>query len=495
MSEEQEELSKKDQFFVDYGKKVLGLSEPKPDDAKDKFEFAKDQLVTFDFPKTDQRYYLVYESFKASIEESYFWIMNTLQYDMGMAEIEKITDSYGAGEHSTFFNVGAQRIGMNQERVFQYLGSIGKLIKDLFAIVRELRIIDQREEIYYRSKKIKGFKYDKQEWEKERNPSTEDANEISLKGLFVNMAEGGGKNPDSVFGLAQQLQYTALPDLFFTIQPRNDKEVSEFIDQLQYSKNLKWVLKRKLIDYLRWKKHTYKELINRRHYQIKYLRQHYNVIKAYIAWIRPYLKTIYKMRTSQEKQESADLVSFFETSLLEIEMLGKFLPKGNKEVYSCVSVHFTHRTKPEMNFTGEGYQRAPLHVGEIKLQCRGYAWTNEEIAEYKKMREQEDLDMIASVEESLQSALDALGEDLEKYLIEGGEWKKEEKESEKPPKQSLFEPFEALFSFASPLKDLLDTKPKEPDLKKERATAKNNYGWRVWNIYKLYKKSHSMITW
>ena len=487
--------SSKEEYFKKYG--------------KDEFEFSKNQLVTFDFPKTSKRYYLVYESFSASIEETYYWILNQLTYDQGMPEVEKITDLFAASEHSTFFNVAAQRVGLNQDKVVQYLGSVGKLIKDLFQIVRELRILDERLEMYYKSKKMKEFTYDKKKWEEQRTPGVEESNEIALKGLYVDMAEGGSKNPASVFGMSQQLQYVTLPDLFFSIHPAEEQDIPDLVDSLQFNKQVKWVLKRKLTTYLYWKRKTYHEMLNRKRFTVKYLRQHYNAIKVYISWIKPYLKNVQRMRNDARKNESADLVSAFEGSLLEVEFVAKALPENNKKVYTCISSHFLYRTMPQMNYVAEGYQRAPLHVGEIKMQLRGYAWTQDEIDAYKKMREMEDLELAAGVEESLKASMDALGDDIEKYLEEaeaeldgGQENDGSDTPQKKPEGPGMGEPFTALLdAFASPLKGLSNpfkkTREEEEavDLDAERENAKGDFGNKLWITYKNYKKSHKLVTW
>lgn len=482
---------------------------------KDSFEFGQNQLVEFDFPKTEKRYMLIYESFSASIEEAYFWVLTQFQYDLNMPEIEKINDVFAASEHSTFFNVAAQRVGINQDKVTQYLGTIGKMIKDMFSIVRELRIIDERLEMYYKSKKVPTFDYNHEEWEEERDKDTQENHEIMLKGLFVDMAEGGPKNAGSVFGLAQQLQYTTLPDLFFSIHPGTDKEVAEYVDNLEFNDQLKWVLKRKLITYLKWKGNTYREHLNRKMHTVRYLRQHYMSIKTYIAWIKPYLRNVSRMQNDYSKNDTAELVSAFENSMLEVEFIAKHLPEGNEDVYACISAHFNYRTMPQMNYQAEGYQRAPLHVGEVKIQLRGYAWTQDQINEYKAMRSMEDLELAASVEKSLMDAMDALGEDLERYLLEAEESleatkKKKGKSDSGAERPRNTDPFMALFgAFSSPFKSnrpkskkgksaaavAAEAKATEKRRAAERQRAQGFYPIRMWLTYKNFKKSHRLFTW
>jgi hypothetical protein len=473
---------------------------------RDTLEFTKYQTIQWDFPVTKKRYYLVLESYTHSIEESYFWVHNHLTYEFGFVDIDKITDLFAASEHSTFFNTASQRIGAQQDKISQFLGAIGKMIKDLFQLVRELRILDERLEIYLRGKKMPGVEYTNKEWEAERTPESEGNHEITLKGLYVDMAEGGAKNPSSVFGMSQNLQYTTLPDLFFTTHPENEQDISVKVDALDFNKQVRWVLKRKLESYFKWKKHTYKELFSRKRYTVQYFRQHWNTIKMYIAWIKPYLRNIRKMRSDFRKNDSSTLVSAFEGSMIEIEFLAKALPKENEKVYSIIDLHFDYRTTPQMNYTGEGYQRAPLHIGELKMTFRGYSWTQKEIDEYKRIRELEELQMAVEVEQSLRDAMDALGDDIEKYLKEAGEevgtLKKEEDKNKHYRQPSLLEPFQALLgNFSSPFKGMIkssEVKSKEQEaaqIKSERIFADKHFQGPMWFTYKNYKKNHKMLQW
>src|SRR3989338_4273755 len=80
-------------------------------------------------------------------------------------------------------------------------------------------------------------------------------------------------------------------------------------------------------------KHTQKELEVRRNFTLKYLRQHYNIIKLYMNWLRPYLRNIQKLQMEGRPISDADLVSSFETSKIELESLGIWT-KFRKERYS-----------------------------------------------------------------------------------------------------------------------------------------------------------------
>jgi len=81
-----------------------------------------------------------------SIEEPYFWILDELKQNFQI--IEKLEDSFAAAENSAFFGVTQQRLGAQQDKVSQFLATTGKMIKELFQMVRELRIIDERLQYY-----------------------------------------------------------------------------------------------------------------------------------------------------------------------------------------------------------------------------------------------------------------------------------------------------------------------------------------------------------
>lgn len=467
MPDEEKTLST-EEYFKKYGREM--------------FEMGKDQLIETNYPKPKWRYRLVYESFQNSIEECYFWLINYMRHDLGFLIIDKITDVFAASEHSAFFGVAQQRIGLQQDKVTQFMATIGKMVKDLFQLVRELRIIDER----------LGYYKDSYDLASKSRKSAE----ITLKGIWVDMVEGGSKNPASVYGLARELQFTTLPDLFYAVHPVKAEDVDEEVDKLDFNAKVKEVLKRKLRQFLGWKESTYKELSVRRTFSIKYLRQHYDVIKMYMAWVKPYLKNIKRLQFQDSKAESADLVAAFEGSMVEIEVLGRYIPEGNKEYYGCISLHFEYRTRPTLSYQQEGYQRGPIHVGETKITWRHYVWNDEDIKNYKSMREQEDMDLLSTVNGSVKAAMEALGDDLMGYLKEAGEnvpgaEKEEKKEPLKP----------RLFGILSPkrsAKPSAKSKPKKPDkfkIEKEKAAASKAVRPLMWISYKNFKKAHGLVTW
>lgn len=457
---------------------------------RDELEAGIDQILETDYPKAKWRYRLIHDSFSHSIEASYFWVLNYLRYDQAMVDVEKITDIFAASEHSAFFGVAQQRLGLQQDKVSQFLATIGKMVKELFQLVREIRVLKERIGYYTDS-----FSSEK----KVAEPA-----EITLKGIYIDMAEGGAKSPASVYGMARDLQFTTLPDLFFGTNPKNAEEVGTVVDALEFNKAVKNVLKRKLTSFLKWKEATHHELQSRHIFTLKYLRQHFDIIKMYMNWVKPYLKNIQRLQMDSSKLETPDLVAAFEGSMVEIEFLAKYSPRNNKLYKAVVLATFEYRTMPQMSYVQEGYQRGPLHVGEVKITMRQYAWTDVDIENYKKMRDLENFELLGVIDASVKAAMEALGDELESYLREAGEVIEKRQDEEKPKKEkmNLFEPFQALVGgfgdiFGIEAKEKKKSGPKLSDLaaEQEKDAAEGNARLKMWLVYKNYKKAHMMIAW
>ncbi|MBN2367736.1 hypothetical protein JXC34_01860 [Candidatus Woesearchaeota archaeon] len=481
-----ERMEKITEKFVKEGtmsfKEALSIKKP------EMIETSLGVYTNTNYPDPINRFFFVHETFQNSIEEMYFWIMNHLKDDLGLHEVDKITDIFSASEQSAFFGVSQHRLGIQQDKISQFMGTIGKMTKELFQLVRELRIIDERLDLYNKSKK------------------GDNAAEISLKGYWIDLVEGGSKNPASTYGMASQVGFATLPDLFFAAPASlKSDDVDKYVDEklAEFNRKVREVLKRKLKTFLVWKEQTHKELDTRRNFTIKYLRQHYVIIKTYMSWVKPYLRNVKRMTMDESKMISADLIGAFEGSVVEIEILTK---KKIGKYYACILAHWFYRTRPAMSYQQEGYQRGPIHVGRAEMTLRNYVWTKEQVEAYKKLKEEEDLELIGSIDDSLKEAMDALGDDLKKYLEEGGEKFEKEETKEEPKRAGLLDPFVSLFKgFGDIGKAFVPEKKKEgpkkltrsdilknkDDFKKAEGTAKG----QMYQCYKNYKKAHKFIHW
>lgn len=465
------------------------------------------QLMKTPYPKPILCYHLIWETFQRPVEGFYFWSLEQFS-DLGFPVVEKLTDIFTASEHSSFYGAAQQRIGFHQEKVAQFLRGISDLVKGLFQITRELRIIDERAAYY--------------EDAESSNPDIRDPAEIALKGLFIDFAEGGAKNPGSVYGLARELQFTTLPDLFFSIHPKTEEEIGKLTKELAEGFNRKVieVLTRKLYQYLKWKKATHHELHERREHTIKYLRQHYDVIELYMNWVKPYLKQIKRLTMDQRKLETPELIAAFEGSVVEIELMARTLPENNTDYYAVIIYNMLYRTSPTLPFT-QDYQRGPLHMGKADIFWRCYIWNEKTIQKFHALKKLEDLDLISTIDVSIRESMDKLGDSLKKYLAEAGEKFTAQKEVKKEEEEKhalvrgVFEPFTALAknitgmkeSFSksmAELKEALKIEAIIPSAKKgkeglriksEQARALGAAKALCWLHYRNFKKAHGLVTW
>ena len=465
------------------------------------------------YPSPLYRYRLITEQVNQYIEEAYYWFMFSIQQDYGFTHVEKLTDVFASSEQSSFFGVAEQRLGLQQEKAAQYLKGISEMIKALFQIVRELRIIDERLTFYMQT-----FTSGK----------SAQGSEISLKGIWVDQVEGGTRNAASLLGLAQPQGlggpgFVVLPDFFFKLsiddtgmhEAINDTEnfnqriqvldlkLQAEIDKIDTNNKVKEVLKRKLTQYYIWKYRTFRELYVRRRFTLKYLRQHYNTIKLYMGWIKPYLRHIKRMQQDQNKIESAQLVSAFEGAMVEVEVM---LRKEGVTTYvtPVIIIHYLYRARPSLQYVQEGFQRGPAHTGKLEVTLRGYVWTPEEIHNYKLMREEEELDLIKNIDETIAETMNELGDELKAYLQEEGEQFPEVKHrDDRKPKQNFFEPFAAVFlgfkeifgSFGKIEFGGGGHKVSALAFHEDVSKAKGHLEPAIWNAYKDYKKLHGMMTW
>ena len=147
-----------------------------------------------------------------------------------------------------------------------------------------------------------------------------------------------------------------------------------------------------------------------------------------------------------------------------------------------------------------------MHLGRVEIDFRAYAWTDKEIENYKRMREHEDFQLLGVIDGSVKAALEALGDELMRYLKEAGEEFEEKKEPVKEaqkragPFMSVFEGFAELFTSFKMNKEVKQAKKKVSQTEiMKLAIAKKDAGEKVkkvmWNTYHHFKKQHDMLNW
>src|SRR3989338_1252916 len=111
----------------------------------------KESKVALGTPVARNR--LIVQRMSGGSEAMYFWILNFIRHPnaLGYDVVEKISDVFSASESSSFFGNIEQRKSVQQDRISQYLATIGNMTKSVFQIIRELRVIDERLDYYEKS--------------------------------------------------------------------------------------------------------------------------------------------------------------------------------------------------------------------------------------------------------------------------------------------------------------------------------------------------------
>ncbi len=458
----------------------------------------RNQYAKTGFPKTVKTYRLHWEVPDLSLEEPYFWFLEATRESYVI--VEKLEDSFSASENSAFFGVTQQRLGAQQEKISQFLATIGKMIKELFQMVRELRIIDERLKYYEGVDKELGKPL------AERSKS----DEITLKGLFVDLVQQGAKSAASVFGMARELEFITLPDLFFDAPPfRTTEELDAHLKSLgkDFNQNVIRVLNRHLNQYVEWRKRTHQEHAQRKKFMLSYLQQHFDIIQMYINWLKPYLRHVARLTMKEQNTSSADIVSAFEGSMLDIELLFRKSEKTSFEtgVHGVILLTYHYRTRPELKIVQEGYNRGPTHTGLMIAQMRTYLWSDKELNQYRELKKKETLELMGKISSSVQQAMESLGEELTYYLNEakgqGAGRKDAEKGAESAGKKSLAEKFFGDFYIPSEKKvpsgskSVKDEKKDLEEIEAKKSGLKKHVSASAWNTYKNFKKAHRMLAW
>lgn len=498
---EEEKKKERDLLMLDNNPFKLGPGK-KPQDSS--FGYSVDWLdkETNVISNHNGRFSLVIDNMGGGIEKHYYYFTTLFSknsesgFGFSPKQLLKLKDVFDASVSSSFHGQIGSKIGQVQQQISTYLTQIGQLTKTTLPLVREIRMMEERLEYY------------KGSFSDDANEARQ--NEVTLKSTWIEVVEGGIQNPNSVYSIATKLGFATLPEIFFGINPsgktpeEQEKNLHAVIGAMQkdlaFNQKVRDVITKKLVQYYTWKTKTYQEMQHTWKFRIKNLKQHYNVIKLYTSWLKPYL-TMLKAMQMESNIKSPYLASAFETSNLQMELL--VVIKSDGRWNSCLLVRFNLVTRPELTYV-QGGQRQPSHVGVIEISIEPYVANDEEIKWYQEYTDKEVLKRVSGEEidfnASVNDILESLGEDVDRYLKEA-EFGKEEDKKEKQagPPIDFFEPFRGLFSSAKiflPEKSKSGKKSRKEIEKDESDKAKAAYfaGFVSWIAYDVFKKLNGMFT-
>ena len=337
---------------------------------------------------------------------------------------------------------------------------------------------------------LKEFKLRLAEYEnlKSKDDKIKFAAMLGLKQVWMDSVDIK-RQTSSLKGFAQQFDYVTLIDAFMASNSVDD------VNKLDLNDRVKRILQQRIPEFLRWVEESERELKKRFEIEKIYLKSQANSVKLYARWLKPYLKAAKQLE--QNAGETADLVTYFNTSLFELVLLGKDkynplediqkgeLPKFFKDLkpplreYIPVAlVEFSFRTAPDRNDQRGGYG----YRGRVEITFTSFALNEDELKVLKREVEKDDFkDVYETIIGATDDSLGQIDTDIKDLLGE----EKEKKEDEEKNGWDL-NPFSSLTSLFRNEK-----KEDKKDLSKEGMPSKDTEYEKVVRSQALLKARFS----
>lgn len=373
-----------------------------------------------------EKHRLIYDSFSQALEPVYFWILDYMYNNFENSE--KLLDNFVTSTGSAQFGEMGQRATRMQEEAMKMLATSGTIIKSILNIVYDLKEFKIRLSIY--------------DDLKSSNNAVKGAAFLSLKQIWLDQVDFAKRGNTSIKALAQQFDYVTIIDAFMVANSLED------VKKIDLNDRVKRILEQRISEFLKWIKESEHELRKRFELEKVYLRNQVNSVKLYARWIKPYLKA--SKQLEQRATATAGLVNAFNTTLLELTLLGEqklkiekeitnnnlpksFLRVTRKNYQETIVVEFRFRSAPERTREGAyGFR------GRVEIEFTSYVLTDEELKVLREELEKDDIgDLMKTIEGMTAESLEKIQVDLDDFLED--KQKKEKKESED------INPFSALF--------------------------------------------------
>ncbi len=425
-------------------KGFLAAAEMAKPGESDYMDLDKERLVSNPFKLNGiknpiEKHSLIYDNFSQALEPIYFWILDYINKEY--KESEKLIDNFVTSTGSAQFGEMGQRTTRMQEEAMKMMGTVGAIVKSILNIIYDLKEF-----------KIRLSTYDDLNSKDKKKKSSA---LLSLKQIWLDQVDFTKRGTTSLKQLAAQYDYVTVIDAFMAANSLDD------VKKLDLNERVKRILEQRIGEFEKWLKESEQELRKRFEIERIYLKNQVNSVKLYARWIKPYLKSARQLE--QRATATASLVNAFNTTLLELTILGKgkyepdkdvlagLLPKSFKKItkrkYSpIVIVEFRYRSAPERTQQG-GYG----FRGRAEIDFTSYALNERELKTLKEELEKDDLgDLMQLLEGSTTESLEQIKVDLDEFLEDKQKQKKESEDTN---------PFSALFSIFA--------QKKQPELSKD----------------------------
>ena len=296
---------------------------------------------------------------------------------------------------------------------------------------------------------------------------------------------------------------------------------------------IKRILQGRVKEYLKWRELSEKELDKRYKIERTYLKAQVNSLKLYTKWARPYMIATQKLLPAElAAEDMGELPTTFNTMLTFLDLFAKKKVKiaqkpgssdvikvekytklkkvkdeekeeeKDNDVYSVLEVKFVYRVLPGGQ-TQEGYRG---HLGNVDVKIVGYEMQQKDLDNLEIARQNE---VISLVDEVTKDTLDALEDDIKRFL--GDEDKGEKKETKsrkhlgrqiddtinitKKHFSNIKEQVQKISNVVNSLSNWNAEQQTEWNTQRLRKLAKEKSKKDAYMLIYLYKKLHSMLTW
>src|SRR3989344_2626850 len=382
-----------------------------------------------------EKHLLVIEDISKGLEPIYFWMLDYINEEY--TDSVKLVDNFVTSVNSQQFSESGQKATRMQEEAMNLMQTSGVLIKSILNLIYDLREF-----------KIRLSTYDDL---KSKEDTKKNSAFLVLKQMWMHQVDTAKRGTGSINALAQQLDFVILRDAFMAASSLEE------VDNMDLNDRVKRILRQRVWEFELWVKESEKEL--RKRYEIEkiYLKNQLNSARLYARWVKPYLRASKDLE--QRAQRNSSLVNAFNTTLLELSVLGKkkynikegismnSIPKHFfktiKKNYNFIAIiEFRFRSIPERNNQG-GY----AFRGRAEIEFTSYVMTDKELEIFLKEVEKDDVgDLMRFAEGMTDDSLAKIQFDLDEFLEDEKKMSDKKKEIEDKKKEGDVNPFSALLS-------------------------------------------------
>ncbi len=406
-----------------------------------------------------------------SMGKFYHQVLDILRKRGGF-KLEKVSEHISVSPTSALYGDIAQRRQYAIQQFNNAMKSISSIMQTVIKIIYDLREFDII---------LDNFDKLKEGDSKEKFAAEQNLRRIYLDEVDIKKGRGSINQLASAGGQQGGLQMVALRDSFMVVRKLKD------IDDLKINDRVKRILKGRFNEYKKWKEEYEKDIRGRKKIEMQFLNSQVESLKMQLDIARPYY-TVMNQLDVGTGVNSPDLIAGLDTSIIKAKIRGVH-KKGAATGFLDVNINM--KTKPQQVRTKQG--QTFHHIFRIDITYTPYAMPN---SVYEKIKHSEVKKDVMFLETVVGKSLEAIKDDLEKYL-KGGVIYEEDEDEDYVPFEFLFYPFKPLISG---FKMIMNPKPSQTgysqfQIKRDLKKVRSEMAEKSNDVYELFKDENSYMTW